>query len=90
MNWKLYLYLALVHKKYVIVPIDKASNNFVFIYKNFYVSKLLSEISNNNSTYLHIDKEGETIISENIKFYEKFGLKNYRTTKKFTTNILDP
>ena len=67
--------LALLHRKYVIVLINTASNNFAFISKNFYVSKLLCKSSSDNSTYLHINKERETTISENIKFCEKFGLK---------------
>ena len=47
-------------------------------------------ISSDNSTYLHINKEGETIISENIKLCEKFGLKIAEQQKKFTTNVVDP
>ena len=35
-------YLESLHQKYVIVTIDIASNNFAFIWKTFYVNKLLS------------------------------------------------
>ena len=37
-------YLAEFHKKYVVVPIDKAANNISIICKRFYVFKLLKEI----------------------------------------------
>ena len=67
-------YLESLHKKYVIVTIDKAANNFAFICKQFYINKLLSEVSNTSPTYLHIDKDKELIIEENIKMCEKFGL----------------
>ena len=67
-------YLESLHKKYVIVTIDKAANNFAFICKQFYINKLLSEVSNTSPTYLHIDKDKELIIEENKKMCEKFGL----------------
>ena len=37
-------YLGTLHLKCVIVPIDKGSNNFAFICKKFYISKILSEV----------------------------------------------
>ena len=38
-------YLQELHEHYVIVPTDKASNNFSVICKNFYVETLLQELS---------------------------------------------
>ena len=50
-------YLATLHRKYGIIQIFKANNNFAFICKKFYISRILSEMGeyNNiqsNSTYL--------------------------------------
>ena len=43
-------YLEEFHKKYVVVPIDKASNNVAIICKKFYVSRLLEEVGVLNTT----------------------------------------
>ena len=37
-------YLGKCHWKYIILPIDKTSNNFAFISKMFFISKILSEV----------------------------------------------
>ena len=37
-------YLAALHKNFVIVPIDKASNNIAIVCKKFYVSRLFEEL----------------------------------------------
>ena len=42
-------YLETRHRKYVIFPIEKASNNFAFICKKFYISKTLSEVGDYRS-----------------------------------------
>ena len=73
-------YLQTLHRKYVIVPIDKASNNFAFICKHFYISKILSEVSENNNnqpnlTYSKINCSKEDIINNNENFCKKFDLK---------------
>ncbi len=46
--------LKSLHNKYVIVPADKAANNYVFICKTFYIQTLCSElgISVNNSSVI--------------------------------------
>merc|ERR1711964_469208 len=49
--------LKLLHSKYVISPIDKASNNVAFICKRFYAQVLVKELgfgspSNANPTYV--------------------------------------
>ena len=74
-------YLESFHRKFVIVPIDKASKNFSFVCKKFYISKLISEISGND-TYLHSEKDLETIVKENEEMCKKFGL---ALTEKFKT-----
>ena len=48
-------YLSTLHRKYVIVPIDKASNNFAFICKKFCICK--SEKYNNIQSNSHIQKQ---------------------------------
>ena len=39
-----------LHRKFVIVTIDKASNNFAFIFRNYYISKLFAEFSPNSTS----------------------------------------
>ena len=71
-------YLETLHKKFVIVTIDKASNNFAFICKKFYISKLLSELGElgapKNKTYSKTDISKEKLINNNIDYCKKFGL----------------
>jgi len=38
------VYLKKLHRNYVIVPADKASNNYVFVCKNFYLSEISCEL----------------------------------------------
>ena len=42
-------YLGTFHRKIVIVPMDKASNNFAFICKKFYISKINTEVGKYNN-----------------------------------------
>ena len=71
-------YLENLHRRFVIVPIDKASNNFAFICKSFYISRLKAELaqsdSNNNSTYKLSLKNPEELIEQNINLCKKFDL----------------
>ena len=70
--------LAELHSKFVIVPIDKASNNIAIICKRFYIQKLLNEVGvpgDNSSTYKLSDKNPVDIINDNSMLCEKFGLK---------------
>jgi hypothetical protein len=39
-----------LHDKYVTVPVDKASNNIVFVCKSYYYECLIKEIDINNNT----------------------------------------
>ena len=36
--------IDITHKHFVITTVDKASNNFAFICKNFYISKIKEEL----------------------------------------------
>ena len=52
------LCLSDLHSKYVMVPIDKASNNIAFVCKRFYAQVLLKELGllgDSTSTYANID-----------------------------------
>ena len=42
--------LSSLHDKYVIVPVDKASNNVVFVCKSYYFECLIKELGINNNT----------------------------------------
>ena len=66
-----------LHRKYVVVPIDKAANNVAFVYKKFYVEKLLTEIGimgNPSDTYNVIERNIQSIIVNNVELCKKFGL----------------
>jgi hypothetical protein len=58
-----------VHKKFVIVPIDKAANNVAIICKRFYLSSILQELGvpgNTSPTYELVNRSAESIIETNI------------------------
>jgi hypothetical protein len=42
--------LSSLHDKYVIVPVDKASNNIVFVCKSYYFECLIKELGINSNT----------------------------------------
>ena len=70
-------YLDELHNKFVIVTIDKAANNFAFICKKYYISRILSEVgvpNGNNPTYNLMNRNHVDIINDNIDLCEKFGL----------------
>ena len=54
-------YLDHLHKHFVLVPVDKASNNIAIICKRFYVEVILKEIgvlgNVSNPTYCKSEKE---------------------------------
>jgi len=64
-------YLKELHRKYVLVPIDKASNNVAIICKKYYVEVILKEISvstEGNCTYENTSKSKEEILNENMEY----------------------
>ena len=70
-------YLKQLQDRFVIVPIDKAANNFSFICKKYYVSKLLEEVGipfGDKPTYKLQNVEKESIIQTNTLFCEKYKL----------------
>ena len=67
-----------LQEKYVIVPIDKASNNYAFICKKFYIAKLLDEVGflhGDSSTYKANILPPDHFIQKNVDFCSKFGYK---------------
>ena len=70
-------FLSDIHDKFVIVPIDKASNNVAIICKRFYIQKLLSEVGipgDTSPTYKLSDYEPSEVIENNNLLCEKFGI----------------
>ena len=69
--------LAELQRKFVIVPIDKASNNISIVCKRFYIQKLLTEVGvpgDTSSTYKLSERNPEDIIDDNSVVCEQFGL----------------
>ena len=70
--------LAELHSKFVIVPIDKASNNIAIVCKRFYIQKLLNEVGvpgDTSSTYKLSERNPDDIVNDNSMLCEEFGLK---------------
>ena len=68
--------LSELHRKFVVVPIDKATNNFAIICKRFYVQKLLNEVGipgDTCSTYKISERNPDDVIGDNSLLSEKFG-----------------
>ena len=77
-------HLEELHKNYVIVPIDKASNNVAIICKKFYIHRLLNEVglfSNGSNTYILSNKSESDIINNNLQYSEKLGFKTLEINK---------
>ena len=71
-------YLCDLHEKFVIVPIDKAANNYAFICKKYYIAKLMKEVGmpdNSSETYKVSDLNKEVIIQNNVEFCAKYNFK---------------
>ena len=69
-------YLSSMHKKYVLVPIDKAANNVAFICKKYYVQVILNEIGilgSGSPTYAKAEKNTDEIIEENCLYAKHRG-----------------
>jgi len=51
-------HLSRLHDKYIVVPVDKAPNNIVFVCKSHYIDCLIKELSIDNllgnPTYIYI------------------------------------
>ena len=61
-------YLEEFHSKFVLVPIDKASNNVAIVCKRFYITSILDELGlpgDTSPTYELVTKSASTIIETN-------------------------
>lgn len=70
-------YLEELQRRFVIVPIDKAANNFAFVCRRFYITRLLKEIGlpdGDCETYQISNKNKHDIIGENFELCKLFGL----------------
>ena len=64
-------YLNELLEKYVLVPIDKATNNIAMICKKYYITVILKEIGildAGNKTYEIIYKNQEEVIQGNLEY----------------------
>ena len=71
-------YLENLHKQFVLVPIDKASNNVAIICKRYYVEVVLKEVgilATGNTTYKKTDLTKDEIIDDNVTYSQKLGFK---------------
>ena len=72
-------HLEELHRKFVIITIDKVSN-FALICRKYYISKLSAEVppnenKNSTPTYSQTQKSMEEIIKTNMKYCKKIDLK---------------
>ena len=70
--------LSTLHDKYVVIPADKASNNIVFVCKNYYIECLIKELGLNNSTcnptYTRSTLTKEEILENHKSVLPSFGI----------------
>ena len=70
--------LKTLQEQFVLVPIDKASNNIAFVCKSFYIKCILDEVgvsSLPSNTYEICKRNIQNLIESNIQICNKFGLK---------------
>ena len=63
--------VAELQNKYVIMPVDKASNNFAFVCKKYYAQILINEIDSSN-TFESTNVTLVDVKNNNISFLEKY------------------
>ena len=71
-------FLEKLHRRFLFVTIDKASNKFAFICKQFYITKLMSEVGLNDDTpsriYFQVSITKEKIINAKITYCKKLDI----------------
>ena len=69
---KVKTYMEFLHRRFVIVTIDKAAKKYALICKRFYINLLLVEFgifsNSNTKTYLKIDTSKADIVNTNLKY----------------------
>ena len=70
--------LSRLHENFVIVPADKASNNYTFVCRKYYVSILIEELGLNslpgNSTYNLTDFSASEVLENHKSVLTSFGI----------------
>ena len=85
--------LSELHKKFVINPIDKASNNVALICKRVYIQKLLDEVGipgYNSSTYKLSSRDTNQIIQNNAEYCKKLKISLEERVKYLPFKYLIP
>ena len=70
-------YLQTIHSNYVLVPVDKASNNVAIICKRFYIERILMEVGlkgSTSETYKLSTKTPAEVIDSNIQLCNTYHL----------------
>ena len=76
-NEEVKTYLSEMKKKFVLVPIDKASNNIAIVCKKYYIERVLDEvgiIGEPSMTYEESNRDKEEIIYNNKKICETLNI----------------
>ena len=64
--------LKALHKDFVLVPTDKASNNITIVCKKFYLSSISNELQ--SETFVPVSTSADTILSNHEEFLCKHGI----------------
>ena len=78
-------YLKMIKKTYIICSIDKASNNFSFVCKKFYVSILMKELGFDNGTLACVGNDTYKPCTEDEDYYIQYISKSLQ--EKFSINV---
>ena len=85
--------LSRLHENFVIVPADKASNNYTFVCKKYYVSILIEELGLNslpgNPTYNLTDFSASEVLDNHKSVLPSFGIDPNEDEPRFATYLLD-
>ena len=79
-----------LRKKFVFVPIDKASNKVAIIYKRYYVEVILNEIDltgHGDYIYCKSDKSSDNIVDKNTEYTKRLCFEI--TEKEKRNHVLD-
>ena len=66
-------YLHDFQRQFVLVPADKAANNFIVVCKKFYLNVVLNELSNTD-THLHDDRCSQCVILDHLQYINKLNI----------------
>jgi hypothetical protein len=85
--------LRRLHENFVLVPADKASNNIVFVCKNYYYECLLNELgitsTSGNPTYTRTNLTKDEILQNHLSVLHTFDIPKKSRSVRFTLPLLD-